>query len=164
MAENENLSKIDQELTDQVMDRVEDRDGDIRDTDIVFDCPHCGHGLVIDYRGAGLITNCTECGKPVQVPIPDGMEIGDLDQEPHELQAQIVNLRRALFKAEQHVAELEEVVNSLKDRRTALERARTSHLHRLAEIRATCEHIQRLQSDSANALAKVFDLVQDELR
>ena len=28
-------------------------DADIRDTDNVFDCPHCGKNLVIDYRGAG---------------------------------------------------------------------------------------------------------------
>ena len=30
----------------------------IRDTDIVFDCPHCGHNLAIDYRGAGLQIEC----------------------------------------------------------------------------------------------------------
>ena len=46
---------------------------DIRDTDIVFDCPHCGKNLVIDYRGAGLQINCSECGESVLVPIPDGM-------------------------------------------------------------------------------------------
>jgi len=34
-------------------------DGIINDNDIVFDCPRCGHGLVINYRGAGLIINCT---------------------------------------------------------------------------------------------------------
>ena len=27
-------------------------EAEIRDTDIVFDCPHCGKNLVIDYRGA----------------------------------------------------------------------------------------------------------------
>ena len=37
-------------------------DAEIRDTDIVFDCPHCGKNLVIDYRGAGLQINCSECG------------------------------------------------------------------------------------------------------
>ena len=46
-------------------------DAEIRDTDIVFDCPHCGKNLVIDYRGAGLQINCSECGEPVLVPIPD---------------------------------------------------------------------------------------------
>ncbi len=143
--------------------QVDDDGGDISDTDIVFDCPHCGHGLVIDYRGAGLITNCTECGKPVQVPIPDGMELADLDQEPHELQSQIINLRRALFKSEQHARELEEVVASLKERRTALEKSRASQLHQLAEIRSSCEHIQRLQSDVSNVMTRIFDLIQTGL-
>ena len=54
-------------------------EADIRDTDIVFDCPHCGKNLVIDYRGAGLQINCSECGESVLVPIPDGMELRDLD-------------------------------------------------------------------------------------
>ncbi|MDD5706329.1 MAG: hypothetical protein PHR35_10405 [Kiritimatiellae bacterium] len=140
------------------------RGGDIQDTDIVFDCPHCGHGLVIDYRGAGLITNCTECGKAVQVPIPDGMELADLDQEPEDLQAQVINLRRSLFKAEQHGRELEEVVSSLKERRSVLEKARAGQLHRLAEIRGACEHIQRLQAEVATTLTRVFDLIQAEMR
>ena len=52
---------------------------EIRDTDIVFDCPHCGHNLAIDYRGAGLQINCVNCGESVLVPIPDGMKIDDLD-------------------------------------------------------------------------------------
>jgi uncharacterized Zn finger protein (UPF0148 family) len=147
----------------QPLTTVDDDGGAIHDTDIVFDCPHCGHGLVIDYRGAGLITNCTECGKAVQVPIPDGMELADLDQEPHELQSQIINLRRALFKSEQHVRDLEDVVASLKERRTALEKSRASHLHQLAEIRGSCEHIQRLQSDIANVMTRVFDLIHSGL-
>ena len=42
-----------------------DEDGGtvIRDTDIVFDCPHCGHNLAIDYRGAGLQIECVNCGE-----------------------------------------------------------------------------------------------------
>ena len=43
---------------------------EIRDTDIVFDCPICGKNLVIDYRGAGLQINCSQCGESVLVPIP----------------------------------------------------------------------------------------------
>lgn len=147
----------------QSLTPVDDDGGDISDTDIVFDCPHCGHGLVIDYRGAGLITNCTECGKAVQVPIPDGMELADLDQEPHELQAQIINLRRALYKSEQHVRSLDEVVTSLKERRTALEKSRASHLHQLAEIRGSCEHIQRLQAEIANVMTRIFELIHSGL-
>ena len=36
---------------------------EVRDTDINFDCPHCGANQVIDYRGAGLEVRCTSCGE-----------------------------------------------------------------------------------------------------
>ena len=39
--------------------RENTEEAEIRDTDIVFDCPHCGKNLVIDYRGAGLQINCS---------------------------------------------------------------------------------------------------------
>ena len=48
----------------------EESEGDeIRPTDIVFDCPHCGHNHAIDYRGAGLQINCVACGEASLVPI-----------------------------------------------------------------------------------------------
>ena len=75
-------------------------DVEIRDTDIVFDCPHCGKNLVIDYRGAGLQINCSECGEPVLVPIPDGMELNDLDLDPGEILKQLFATRRNYQKAE----------------------------------------------------------------
>ena len=59
----------------EVVVRNDVDEDEIRDTDIVFDCPHCGKNLVIDYRGAGLQINCSECGETVLVPIPDGMEL-----------------------------------------------------------------------------------------
>lgn len=38
------------------------------DNDIVFDCPFCGHELVVSKKGAGLNVPCPECGKLVAVP------------------------------------------------------------------------------------------------
>jgi len=75
-------------------------DAEIRDTDIVFDCPHCGKSLVIDYRGAGLQINCSECGESVLVPIPDGMELNDLDLDPGEILKQLFATRRNYQKAD----------------------------------------------------------------
>jgi len=81
-------------------------EADIRDTDIVFDCPHCGKSLVIDYRGAGLQINCSECGEPVLVPIPDGMELNDLDLDPGEILKQLFATRRNYQKAELRIQAL----------------------------------------------------------
>ena len=88
----------------QVRENTEE--ADIRDTDIVFDCPHCGKNLVIDYRGAGLQISCSECGETVLAPIPDGMELNDLDLDPGEILKQLFATRRNYQKAELKVQEL----------------------------------------------------------
>ena len=81
-------------------------DADIRDTDIVFDCPHCGKNLVIDYRGAGLEIKCSECGEPALVPIPDGMRLDDLDLDPGEILKQLFATRRNYQRAQLQIGEL----------------------------------------------------------
>ena len=70
-------------------------------------CPHCGHNLCIDYRGAGLQINCSECDEPVLVPIPDGMKISDLDLDSAELLKQLFATRRLLQRAEARAEALE---------------------------------------------------------
>ena len=88
---------------------------EIRDTDIVFDCPHCGHNLAIDYRGAGLQINCTNCGEAVLVPIPNGMDISDLDLEPGEILKQLFATRRLLQKAESRADKLQSRLDRIGD-------------------------------------------------
>lgn len=90
-------------------------EADIRDTDIVFDCPHCGKNLVIDYRGAGLQINCSECGEPVLVPIPDGMELNDLDLDPGEILKQLFATRRNYQKAELRIQGLKTRLEQLQE-------------------------------------------------
>ncbi|NLB59869.1 MAG: hypothetical protein GX806_02135 [Lentisphaerae bacterium] len=53
---------------------------EISESDILFECCHCGKSLVIDYRAAGLKIPCPACRESVQVPIPEGVDIADLDQ------------------------------------------------------------------------------------
>ena len=100
MAEDQDYDEI------EVPVRENDDDAEIRDTDIVFDCPHCGKSLVIDYRGAGLQINCSECGEPALVPIPDGMELNDLDLDSGEILKQLFATRRNFQKAEQTIQSL----------------------------------------------------------
>lgn len=90
-------------------------EADIRDTDIVFDCPHCGKNLVIDYRGAGLQINCSECGEPVLVPIPDGMELNDLDLDSGEILKQLFATRRNYQKAELRIQGLKTRLGQLQE-------------------------------------------------
>lgn len=137
---------------------------DIRPTDIVFDCPHCNHNLAIDYRGAGLQITCVECGNPVLVPIPDGMKIDDLDLSAGELLTQLFQTRRMLQKSEQHVAELDEALASIKARRTELEKTRMATLHRCAEMMGMCQTITKYQGEIANVLNRMMALITEEQR
>ena len=86
--------------------RAQEDEAEIRDTDIVFDCPHCGKNLVIDYRGAGLQIKCSGCGESVLVPIPDGMQLSDLDLDPGEILKQLFATRRNYQKAELKIQSL----------------------------------------------------------
>ena len=112
----------------------------IRDTDIVFDCPHCGHNLAIDYRGAGLQINCVQCGESVLVPIPDGMKIDDLDIEPGEILKQLFKTRRDLQRQEQRAEDLEEQVRGLVERNSMLYAQGEAFAMQVAELK---NHRQR---------------------
>jgi predicted RNA-binding Zn-ribbon protein involved in translation (DUF1610 family) len=103
------------EEKDEVLETQSAEGADIRDTDIVFDCPHCSKTLVIDYRGAGLQISCSECGKDVLVPIPDGMELTDLDMDPGEILKQLFATRRNYQKAESQVQKLKARLVSLQE-------------------------------------------------
>lgn len=146
----------------QLLHAFDATEDDIRPTDIVFNCPHCGHGLCIDCRGAGLLTNCTECSKEVLVPIPEGMNVGDLDLTRDQTLGQLFYTRRALARAEQRISELEEVIDSLKERRSIMEKARMTTLHHCAELSSHCQTIQRSQSELATLLNRMLEIIASE--
>jgi len=81
-------------------------EAEIRDTDIVFDCPKCGKSLVIDYRGAGLQIACSQCGEQVLVPIPEGMHLADLDLDAGEILQQLFATRKNYQRAELRIQAL----------------------------------------------------------
>jgi transcription elongation factor Elf1 len=126
---------------------------DVTESDIVFDCPHCGKSLAIDYRGAGLAISCSDCGKPVQVPIPEGLELADVDSTAEEQEAVIMNLRRSLAAAEARVRELETTVDELNGRRELLERSKADTLHRFGLINEKATAIRHAADDIAKAIA-----------
>ena len=141
---------------------ADDAGDEIKPTDIVFDCPNCGHNLAIDYRGAGLQITCVECGMPALVPIPDGMNDSDLDLSPGELLSQLFQTRGILNKRDQHIAELSQALDSVKARRSELERSRMTTLHRYAELVNMCQNITRAQSEISVTLNRMLSLISEE--
>ena len=121
----------------------------IRDTDIVFDCPHCGHNLAIDYRGAGLQIECVNCGESVLVPIPDGMKIDDLDIEPGEILKQLFAARRNLQRAEGRIEELELELRGVSMRRDTLRALLESFAIQLEEMKELSRNELKLRDKSS---------------
>jgi transcription elongation factor Elf1 len=126
---------------------------EVKETDIVFDCPHCGKSLAIDYRGAGLTIPCSDCGRNVEVPIPEGMQITDIDSSAEEQEVRILNLRRSLQLAESRIDQLEAELRDTIGRRDELERARLDIGNRFG---AVGEQVQRIEA----ALKEIGDAVR----
>ena len=159
--------EIKQEYTTSALvdDETEEAGTEIRETDIVFDCPHCGHNLAIDYRGAGLQIACVNCGESVLVPIPDGMKIDDLDIEPGEILKQLFATRRNLQRTERRVENLEQELSKMRMRRDTLQallefskvqitELKNLFLKHLDEQEKTRSLIDRLTMDLETGLAE----------
>jgi hypothetical protein len=92
------------------------------------------------------------------------MKVDDLDLSAGELLTQLFQTRRMLQKSEQHVAELDETLTSIKARRTELEKARMATLHRCAEMMGMCQTITKYQGEIANVLNRMMALITEEQR
>ena len=69
---------------------------DIRDSDIVFNCPFCEKSLAIDCRGAGLTIACPDCSNKIAVPIPENMEVSDIDSSDEDKAVRIIHMREVI--------------------------------------------------------------------
>lgn len=134
----------------------------IKETDIVFDCPHCDKSLAIDYRGAGLTIQCSDCGKDVTVPIPEGMEIADIDSSDEEQEIQILNLRRALSVADHKIEQLQAEVEELLERRESLEKTRTDNLFVFGKIAEQLDMILSATDGVSKGVRNIQDIIKNE--
>ena len=157
MAEDE---IVETEAVASAAEEFEDEDdiaAEIRDTDIVFDCPHCGHNLAIDYRGAGLQINCVNCGEAVLVPIPDGMNIDDLDIEPGEILKQLFATRRNLHRAELRAGDLEERLAEQTERSELLAAHVNALKTQFEELRQLCLQQENTNTKISTIVARILD-------
>jgi len=137
-------------------------DLDIKETDIVFDCVHCGKSLAIDYRGAGLVIQCSDCGKDVQVPIPEGMELDDIDSSSEEQEVRIMHLRKSLSAARDRIAALENTVEELTARRESLEKGRSEYMIKLSQITENIEVVESAFKTALHAVREAKTAAQSE--
>lgn len=116
---------------------------DIRDSDIVFNCPFCEKSLAIDCRGAGLTIVCPDCSNKIAVPIPENMEVSDIDSSDEDKAVRIIHMREVISSSQSKIMELESDVKEITLRRDALESTRTENSIRFEVIQREVESIQR---------------------
>jgi transcription elongation factor Elf1 len=116
---------------------------EIRESDIVFECPFCEKSLAIDCRGAGLTISCPDCGNKIQVPIPEGMELFDLDSSDQDQEIRIIHMREVIAASQNRILELEADLKDLRSRRDVLEQLRAENAVRFEVITKEVETMQR---------------------
>lgn len=135
---------------------------EIKETDIVFECPHCRKSLAIDYRGAGLTITCSDCGNDIAVPIPEGMEIGDVDSSLEEQELRVIHLRRSLQYAQDRILGLENAVEDLLQRRDELERGQSQQRWQRASIDERLGLVESALQALTDAVRQLATQVRDE--
>jgi transcription elongation factor Elf1 len=125
---------------------------EIRNSDIVFDCPFCAKSLAIDCRGAGLTITCPDCANKIQIPIPEGMEIFDIDSSDQDKEVRIIHMREVLAASQDRILELEVEVKDLLSRRDSLEKLRSENAVRFEVIAKELETAGR-------ALARISEVL-----
>ena len=123
---------------------------EIREGDILFDCPYCGKSMAIESAGSGLMVPCANCGKEVQVPIPDAstpdapvaaVPRPDVSAEEHPAEV-IRQLDEALALANEQIDRLIAEKESLQERRAYLEQIRMANTARFERIAVELESVQ----------------------
>jgi transcription elongation factor Elf1 len=145
-------------MADNLIDTTE-----IKETDIVFECPHCGKSLAIDYRGAGLTIPCTDCGKIVQVPIPDGMQIADIDSTVEQQESMIMNLRKSLYSAEKKIDNLTKEIDELKTKHESIDKIRSESKAQFSSVMERITTIQKAVDDIHKAVHKIAEIAKNQI-
>ncbi len=140
---------------------VELDEDEVPPTDITFECPTCGKSLSIDPRGAGLTITCTQCGNPVSVPIPEGMEIDDFDATPEELSMQLVRTRQNLSRAQSLLAATNSELQELREFKDVAESAQIDRRTKLDQVKSKFSDVIRLNAEMGEILKDIAERLFD---
>jgi len=124
-------------------------DQEVREGDIVFECPKCGKSLAIEAAGAGMQVACTDCGANVIVPFP-GMEAEVFT--PEEAERAIAEMDKALNASAEELSRLRKENEVLKERQAYLEQLAAGNTGRSAKMSEILDAIQA-KLDELAALA-----------
>jgi hypothetical protein len=118
-------------------DQIETAGVNLTERDIVFDCPHCHGGLIVDQEGTGIDVACPLCGAPVKVPEYHGASLQFLQAAT----AKLAKAVRAARTASPRRFEFEgKTPEELDRRRAELQRAIRENQAQATEIKGQIHH------------------------
>lgn len=139
------------------MNHAESKNPTLSGSDILFECGQCGKSLSIDCRGAGLNIRCPQCDSDLEVPIPEGFDLAELDKAISESAAADKEIRvqmpdsdavaAASSDASKQIDELRAEIETLRAQRQDLAQ---QQVDMLAEVKA----LSRQADDFQRALDK----------
>jgi len=107
--------------------------------DVYFDCPECGHALVVGVTMAGSLVECPDCGGEIRVPeVREGVNPRDREEVERELES----TREAVRACADQVEGIGERLNSLSRR---MDTQRNQVVHLLASAELVRQRISRLR-------------------
>ena len=126
---------------------------DVQETDIVFNCEHCGQSLAMERDCAGITLPCPECHKDIVVPLPStgqaNSSAGNTDEEPpiddfsiEEALSRIAELENELSLKNEQIKTLMTELEELRFRRTYLEKARSENSRMFLNISSQLSVLQ----------------------
>lgn len=131
-------------MAENGINRAESKNAQLSGRDILFECGNCGKSLAIDYRGAGLNVNCPQCESELEVPIPEGFDLAELDKEMSDSVETVMDMQKPTLEQsdkpaapsagdDAQVAALKTELEALRAQRRYLEQ---QHVNMLKTIKA----------------------------
>lgn len=143
---------------------------ELKNTDILFECEYCGKSLAIDYHGAGLTIQCPDCHKEIQVPIPEGIDLSDIDQGLESTQARrnemaetvMISKKTDATESAEQIRTLMTELEELRFRTRYLEKERSRHAKWLQPINKQLTTIQTALNEIDDIFNKLTEQSSDD--
>lgn len=134
------------------MNHAESKNPTLAGSDILFECGQCGKNLSIDCRGAGLNIRCPQCDSELEVPIPEGFDLAEIDRAISDSVASDKKIKLPMPDSDATAAASSESAEQIEMLKAELE-----------TIRAQRENITQQKADMLKAI-RIVNRQVEELR
>ena len=164
-------------MAENGINRAESKNAQLSGRDILFECGNCGKSLAIDYRGAGLNVNCPQCESELEVPIPEGFDLAELDKEMSDSAETVLEVQQRVLEPEDNtvapgggadaqadvqVTALKTELEALRAQRRYLEQQHVNMLKTIKAVNREVAEFHRALDELTTMLDKLTSTQNDE--